>query len=390
MNRMALLGLFILGAMGILFAGVFIIGNQQRMFTHSYRLRAEFPTVSGLLSGAEVRLGGVRKGTVDEIRLPDHPGGKVLVTVSLDSSTRNLVKQDSMAAIETEGLLGNKYLAVSFGSPEAPGVKDWDTIASQVPLDISDLFKKTSAIMDTTQSTMKHFEATSEHISTITARVDHGDGTIGALLKERALYNQLTAATTDIAATSGEARKTVAQARIGVTAFTENMEALKQNILFRGYFKDRGYLDAADLTKWEIGEMPGAAPLKTFTFSAEDLFEKPGTARLKDKKRLDEVGAYLEANPFGLVIVQAFSSLAGEQDANLVLTQAQAMVVRNYLADTFKLDVAKLRTMGMGEGKTAQPDRSHRIEISVYAQASGTSQGKTGASASPRESQPSK
>jgi phospholipid/cholesterol/gamma-HCH transport system substrate-binding protein len=387
---MALLGLFILTAMAILFAGVFVIGNQQRMFTHSYRLRAEFPTVSGLLSGAEVRLGGVRKGTVDEIRLPDRPGGKVLVTLSLDSSTRNLVKQDSMAAIETEGLLGNKYLAVSFGSPEAPGVKDWDTIASQAPLDISDLFKKTSAIMDTTQSTMKHFETTSEHIATITARVDHGDGTIGALLKERALYNQLTAATTDIAATSGEARKTVAQARIGVTAFTENMEALKQNILFRGYFKDRGYLDAADLTKWDIGEMPMAAPLKTFHFSAEDLFEKSGTAKLKDKKHLDEVGAYLEAHPFSLVIVQAFSSQAGGHEENLVLTQAQAMVLRNYLAEKFKLDDTKLRTMGMGEVKTTQPDRTSRIEISVYAPATELPLGKTAASATPREPQPSK
>jgi phospholipid/cholesterol/gamma-HCH transport system substrate-binding protein len=96
MNKMALLGLFIFAALVILFTGVFVIGNQQRMFTHSYHLRAEFPTVSGLLGGAEVRVGGVRKGTIDEIRLPAQPGGKVLVVMSLDDATRNLVKQDSM------------------------------------------------------------------------------------------------------------------------------------------------------------------------------------------------------------------------------------------------------------------------------------------------------
>jgi phospholipid/cholesterol/gamma-HCH transport system substrate-binding protein len=353
MKKMALLGLFIFSALLILFAGVFVIGNQQRLFTRSFYLRAEFATVSGLLRGAEVRIGGVRKGTVDEIRLPSRPGGKVLVVMSLDNSTRNLVKQDSVAAIETEGLLGNKFMALSFGSPEATGVKDWDTVASAAPLDVADLFKKTSDIMDTTHSTMKHLETTSEHIATITARV-------------------LSAATTDIAATSVETRKTVAQARVGVTAFTENMQALKQNFLFRGYFKDRGYLDSSELTKWEIETLPAGLPMKTFLLTAGDLFEKPATVKLKDKQRLNEVGVYLEKNPFSLVLVQAFTGLVGDHDENLVLTQAQAMVVRNYLADKFEFDDSKLKTKGMGEVPAKAPGQTHWIEISVYAPEGGS------------------
>ncbi len=372
MKKMALLGLFIFSALLILFAGIFVIGNQQRMFTRSFYLRAEFATVSGLLRGAEVRIGGVRKGTVDEIRLPSRPGDKVLVVMSLDNSTRNLVKQDSVAAIETEGLLGNKFMALSFGSPEATGVKDWDTVASAAPLDVADLFKKTNAIMDTTQSTMKHLETTSQHIATITARVDRGEGTLGALIKDRALYDRLAAATTDIAATSGEARKTVAQARVGVTAFTENMEALKHNFLFKGYFKDRGYLDATELTKWELETTPAGLPMKKFMIAAGDLFEKPAATKLKDKKRLNEVRAFLENNPFSLVLVQAFTSLAGEHDANLVLTQTQAMVVRNYLADKYEFDDSKLKTKGMGEVKATTPGQTHWIEISVYAPVAGS------------------
>ena len=367
MKKMALLGLFIFGAMVILFTGVFVIGNQQRMFTHSYHLRAEFPTVSGLLGGAEVRLGGVRKGTVDEIRLPSRPGGKVLVVMSLDDLTRNLVKQDSMAAIETEGLLGNKFLAISFGSPESQGVKDWDTIGCLPPLDVSDLLKKTGDIMDTTHRTLTRFETTSEHIAAITARIDRGDGSLGAVLNDRGLYNKLSAATTDIAATSGEARQTVAEAKVGVTAFAENMQALKQNILFRGYFKDRGYQDATELTKWEIAKLPEAAPFKSFVFPAGDLFEKPQVVKLKDKKRLTEVGTYLETHPFGLVVIQAFTGHAGSREENLVLTQAQAVVVRTFLAEKFDLDDAKLKTKGMGEVDSTGPEKTHWIEISVYA-----------------------
>jgi len=371
MKKMALLGLFIFGSLAILFAGVFVIGNQQRMFTRSYHLQTEFPTVSGLLSGAEVRIGGVRKGTVDDIRLPTQPGEKVVVSLSLDSSTRNLVKRDSVAAIETEGLLGNKFLAISFGSGQAPSVSDWDTIASAPPLDIADLFKKTSAIMDTTHSTMKHLETTSAHIATIATQIDHGDGTVGALLHERTLYNQLTSATTDIAATSGEARETVAQARVGVTAFQENMQALKQNFLFRGYFKDRGYMDSAELTKWEIQTIPDKAPLKKFAFLAGDLFDKPGSIKLKDKKQLNEIGSFLEKTPFELVLIQAYSGLLGDQDQNLVLTQTQAMVVRNYLADKFDFDDSKLKTKGMGEVTPPEKGKEHWIEITVYAPGPG-------------------
>ena len=367
MTKMALLGLFIFAALVILFAAVFIIGGQQLLFTTTYHLRAEFSTVSGLLNGAEVRIGGLRNGTVDEIRLPSRPGEKVVVSMSLDSSTRNLVKKDSIAAIETEGLLGNKFLAISFGSLEAAGVKDWDTITSAPPLDLSDLLKKSNEIMDTTHSAMKNVDTATAQIAAITSRINRGDGTVGALVNERALYNQLAAAMTDITATAGDARETVVQARVGLTAFQENMQALKRNFFFRGFFKDRGYMDSTELTKWEIQKIPDAAPLKKFTFSAQELFDKPDAAKLKDKKRLNEVGAFLEKNPFGLVVVQAFSGSAGDHEENLVLTQAQAMVVRDYLADKFELDDTKLKTKGMGEVAPTEKGRDNWIEISVYA-----------------------
>lgn len=359
MPKMARLGLFIVASLAILFAGVFIIGNQQGLFTHTYHLRTEFATVSGLLSGAEVRIGGLRKGTIEAIRLPESPLGKVSVTLSLDRSTSKLVKTDSLAAIETEGLLGNKYLAISFGSPDAPEVKDWATIASAPPLDVADLLKKTNAIMDTTHSAMKHVDATVTELATMAARVNRGEGTVGALLHERTLYTKFTA-------TADEANATLVQAKVGLTAFQENMQALKKNFLLRGYFKERGYGDATELTKWELPNLPGTEPLKKFTFAAKDLFAKADTAQLKHKKPLNEVGSFLEQNAFTLVVVQAFSGLKGDQDENLTLTQAQAMVVRTYLADRFDVDDGKVKTMGMGEVAATVAGRDHWIEISVF------------------------
>src|SRR5271168_822245 len=111
MSRAARLGAFIVATLAILVVGVFIIGGKQYMFTSTYRLKTEFATVVGLDAGAEVRIGGVHSGTVREIQLPKNPSGKITVLMDLQRSTHDIIKQDSVAAIETEGLLGNEYVS---------------------------------------------------------------------------------------------------------------------------------------------------------------------------------------------------------------------------------------------------------------------------------------
>src|SRR5689334_5542065 len=89
MSRVARLGAFIFGALLILTFIVFRIGDKDFPFSRTYRLQAPFDNVAGLGNGAEVRLGGVRVGTVDFIQLPSHAGDKVLVVMKLESSTRD-------------------------------------------------------------------------------------------------------------------------------------------------------------------------------------------------------------------------------------------------------------------------------------------------------------
>jgi ABC-type transporter Mla subunit MlaD len=68
---------------------------------------------------------------VRKIVLPRRPGEKVTVIMDLGKSTHEIIKHDSVASIETEGLLGNQYLAISFGSVGKADVRDGDIIASQ-------------------------------------------------------------------------------------------------------------------------------------------------------------------------------------------------------------------------------------------------------------------
>src|ERR1039457_1791564 len=110
MSSTARLGIFILGSLAILAAGIFLIGRDQGYFRSGYTLKAAFSTVAGLENGAEVRVGGINEGSVKVIRLPDTPEGKVIVEMQLQKSTRSVIKKDSVGAIRTEGLVGAKFV----------------------------------------------------------------------------------------------------------------------------------------------------------------------------------------------------------------------------------------------------------------------------------------
>jgi phospholipid/cholesterol/gamma-HCH transport system substrate-binding protein len=360
MSRAARVGAFIIVTLAILAAGIFIIGSRQYLLSPTYRLKAQFANVVGLDSGAEVRIGGVHTGTVREIDLPSEPAGKITVLMDLQRSTHNIVKQDSVASIETEGLLGNQYVAISFGSGQAQNVKDNDTIGSEAPLVMADLMKKADGILDTSQEALNNVTIVAANLSSISGKINQGRGTIGALVNDKKLYTQLDETTVGL-------RDTVNHAQIGVTAFQENMEAIKQNFLLRGFYKKRGYEDSSDLAKNEIPQLPETAPLKTFTFESKQLFEKADTAKPKNQKSLRAAGQFLADTEFGFAVVVVSTDATGDAQKDLVLTQARAMVVRDYLVDSFSFDDTQLKTLGLGKGKSAGGDHGWgTVEIFVY------------------------
>jgi phospholipid/cholesterol/gamma-HCH transport system substrate-binding protein len=360
MSRAARLGIFIVATLAILAAGVFIIGSKQYLFSPTYRLKAQFATVVGLDSGAEVRIAGVHTGTVREIDLPSKPTDKVTVLMDLQRSTHAIVKQDSVASIETEGLLGNEYIAISIGSAQAANVKDDDMIGSEPPLVIADLMKKADGILVTSQAALNNVTVVTANLSSISTKINQGEGTIGALVNDKKVYTQLDETTAGL-------RDTVNHAQAGVTAFQENMEAMKQNFLVRGFFKKRGYEDSADLQKNEIAKLPDSAPLKSFAFDSKKLFDKADTAKPKNEKSLRAAGQYLADTEFGVAVVVVSAGMTGDEQKDLVLTQARAMVVRDYLVNNFSFDDTQLKTLGRGKGKSDTPDSGWgTVEIIVY------------------------
>ena len=313
----------------------------------------------GLDSGADVRVGGVHSGSVRSVELPSKPTDKITVWMDLDRSTHNIIKQDSVATIETEGLLGNEYIAISFGSANGANVVDGGTIGSEPPLEMSALFKKANLILDSSQAALTNVTVATANLSSITSKIDEGHGTIGALINDKKIYTQLDQTTVGL-------RDTVIKAQGGVTDFQENMEALKKNFLLRGYFKNRGYENSSDLAKNEIANLPQAEPLKTFTFDPKQLFDKVDTAKPKNQKSLRAAGQFLADNEFGIAVIVVSTSMAGDTEKDLVLTQARAMVVREYLIENFGFDDADVKTLGVGKKNGTNAASWGSVDILIY------------------------
>lgn len=298
MSRAFRLGVFVVATFVILAIGIFLIGNKKFLFSSTYRVRADLQNVAGLNNGADVRVGGIHEGTVTRIDLPSRPEEKVTVEMNLEKSTGNVIKKDSIASIKTEGLLGDKYVEISFGSNKAGTIQDGDAIGSQTPKDISDL-----------------------------------------------------------------ANATAVAAKAGAASFQDDMEALKHNLLLRGFFQKRGYEDSSELTEHEISRLPAKPHARDFVYDAGKIFGKSDGAKLKNQEMLSEAGKFLEENKFDLAVVVA-SETIGDTQKDRVLTEARAKVVRDFLVENFKLDDTRIKTKGLG--KTKDVGYTGKVQIIVY------------------------
>jgi outer membrane protein OmpA-like peptidoglycan-associated protein len=180
------------------------------------------------------------------------------------------------------------------------------------------------------------------------------------LVNNKDLYNNLED-------TSSSMRDTMTQAKAGVTDFQENMEALKHNFFVRGYFKNRGYEDSAELTENEIQGLPQGTPVKEFDYPAKQLFDKQDSAKLKNQKSLNAGGEFLANNQFGFAVVVSATGMEGDNQKDLTLTEARAAVVREYLVENFGFDDSQLKTLGLGK----QPDSNSgkdwgKVQILIY------------------------
>jgi phospholipid/cholesterol/gamma-HCH transport system substrate-binding protein len=211
MNRPLRLGIFIAFTLAAASAAIFLIGSKSFLFTRTYRLYANFSDVAGLQGGAPVHVAGIQEGTVRHIFLPSSPGAPVRVEMNLKDSTQHVIKQDSRASIQAQGLIGDQFITISVGSPNSPPVRSGDTIQGQTPLQMSDLVSKANTLLDTANHTLGSMDGAMGYISkaagnldSITGKIDNGQGSLGALVNNPALFNHFDQAAGNLAAVTGK------------------------------------------------------------------------------------------------------------------------------------------------------------------------------------------
>lgn len=158
-------GLFVLVAVAAFLGMIYALGARAALFEPRYTIHADFTEVGGLAEGATVRLAGVQIGRVTGVHLPGQPGGKVRTDLTIARRYADRVRKDSVARIETQGLLGDKLVEITVGSAPAPRIRTGDTITARDPFNIGDVVNETTQIVKSVGALAEGFRRTAETLN---------------------------------------------------------------------------------------------------------------------------------------------------------------------------------------------------------------------------------
>jgi len=228
------LGIFVFLAVLAAWAIVETLGSTD-WFHHGYHVSAQFNTVQDLKTGDRVKMAGVEIGRVEDIELTEN---KVKVTMRLRDNA--MVKTDSKASVKYTGLMGQNFVNVDFGSPDATKAKDGTELASFEQADLSSLMTKLDGAVDGIQSMTKTFasddihnlfgplgdffkshrdelSATIANITNITGQIASGEGTVGRLIYQDTLYSSALTTVSNLQTASASANDMIASIKLVVT-----------------------------------------------------------------------------------------------------------------------------------------------------------------------------
>lgn len=176
------LGVFVISATVLFILAMYFIGDKQNLFGANIELKAEFNNVNGLRRGSNVRLAGIDIGTVKTVTIVSDTA--VIVTMDVSDDAKEFVKVDAVAVIGTDGLMGNKIISISPGSPGSPSVQEGDMLHTFDILATDDIFRKLS-------ETNENVAVVAENLATAIQEINRGEGTLGMLIKDPKMAEDL-------------------------------------------------------------------------------------------------------------------------------------------------------------------------------------------------------
>ncbi len=216
------LGLFVIIGLLIFIFAVYFIGDKQKMFGKTNHLSAVFNNVNGLQLGNNVRYSGISVGTVRKIAMLNDT--MIRVDMIIDKSIFSYIKKDAIAIIGSDGLVGNMIINIIPGKGNEPSVKSGDLIHSQNRI-------RTEEMLNTLSKTNKNAAALTTNLIKITDKIIDGKGTLGSLLNDTIMSENLKETMRYLKLTCKEANETVTNLNHLVTSLDK-----KDNVI--GVIKD--------------------------------------------------------------------------------------------------------------------------------------------------------
>jgi phospholipid/cholesterol/gamma-HCH transport system substrate-binding protein len=301
--------------------GVVRVSARHWQWQETFRARAEFPTISGLEPGGQVRVQGIDAGAVEAIIPPPAPGRPVTLVLRLDARLRPLVRADATVRIAAQGVVGAKVVEIAPGRPDAPPLPEDGTLHAEPPIEVADLLRDAATTLRRVDAVAEAAERGLGEVNAIAARIRRGEGSLGRLVQDDEAYRKLVAL-------SDRGEKTLG-------SLEENLAALKRTWPISRYFNDRAFFE-----RDRVLFQPGAER-DSRALPEEALFE-PGRAVLtaRGRQELDKVAAWIKkaVRSQTEVVIAAFTDEGKDPDLADVLTQEQADAVRKYLISQHRID----------------------------------------------------
>jgi phospholipid/cholesterol/gamma-HCH transport system substrate-binding protein len=179
-------GLVIVAALAVLGVAIYKLGQAANLFSKRYELDAYLANASGLRAGGTVLVAGQFAGTIksiDFLPVDNDTARNLRVRMAVDQSLQPQIRSDSKARVRTLGLLGDKVIDISIGTPRYAILRSGDTLSVSPSLDYE-------AVLAQAAGAVNDMVDLTHDLRKITGGIVRGEGTVGQLMTNRALYDQ--------------------------------------------------------------------------------------------------------------------------------------------------------------------------------------------------------
>jgi phospholipid/cholesterol/gamma-HCH transport system substrate-binding protein len=260
------LGLFVLAGITFLIFTLYMIGKSRNLFGRTFTIKAAMSTVNGLMPGDNVRFKGIDVGTVKGIVFAGDTG--LFVVMIIDEKLKSYIRQDAVASIGTDGLMGNKLVNISSISTDAPPVEEGSVIQSREPVETDEMLRT----LNTTNNTI---ERVTRNLDEITLKLNSSNS-LWNLISDTVITQDLREALKNFRLAGANTVELTASATKMVNRF-EQGEGLAGTL-----FTDTTLTQRLDnsMNKIQIASEKTAVMMTDLTSVIEDLRSGEGTAGL--------------------------------------------------------------------------------------------------------------